>query len=108
MGLPTATVQMKGPDGIIRIGVGVGTGACRSQKVGSEDGNVCRSGVDSEELTRFLLHMGRHMGSTWCKPGVGIAASYLHVLRLSALFGMKTRNRRLDVVGGTFSKSVEM
>ncbi|MEW5308007.1 MAG: hypothetical protein WDW36_010370 [Sanguina aurantia] len=26
MGLPTATVQMKGPDGIIRIGVGVGTG----------------------------------------------------------------------------------
>lgn len=27
MGMPTATVQMKGPDGIARIGVGVGTGA---------------------------------------------------------------------------------
>lgn len=27
MGMPTATVQMKGPDGISRIGVGVGTGA---------------------------------------------------------------------------------
>jgi 2-isopropylmalate synthase len=26
MGMPTATVQMKGPDGISRIGVGVGTG----------------------------------------------------------------------------------
>lgn len=26
MGMPTATVQMKGPDGIQRIGVGVGTG----------------------------------------------------------------------------------
>ncbi|KAG2492725.1 hypothetical protein HYH03_009137 [Edaphochlamys debaryana] len=26
MGMPTATVQMKGPDGIARIGVGVGTG----------------------------------------------------------------------------------
>ncbi|KAF5836613.1 hypothetical protein DUNSADRAFT_5688, partial [Dunaliella salina] len=28
MGMPTATVQMKGPDGIARIGVGVGTGGC--------------------------------------------------------------------------------
>jgi len=27
MGLPTCTVQMKGPDGIARIGVGVGSGA---------------------------------------------------------------------------------
>ena len=26
MGMPTATVQMKGPDGLSRIGVGVGTG----------------------------------------------------------------------------------
>lgn len=26
MGMPTATVQMRGPDGIVRIGVGVGTG----------------------------------------------------------------------------------
>lgn len=26
MGLPTATVQMKGPDGLTRIGVGFGTG----------------------------------------------------------------------------------
>ncbi|PNH00296.1 2-isopropylmalate synthase B, partial [Tetrabaena socialis] len=26
MGMPTATVQMKGPDGIARIGVGVGSG----------------------------------------------------------------------------------
>ncbi len=29
MGMPTATVQMKGPDGISRIGVGVGTGEQR-------------------------------------------------------------------------------
>jgi hypothetical protein len=28
MGMPTATVQLKGPDGISRIGVGVGTGEC--------------------------------------------------------------------------------
>lgn len=26
MGMPTATIQMKGPDGITRMGVGVGTG----------------------------------------------------------------------------------
>ena len=26
MGMPTATIQMKGPDGITRIGVGVGAG----------------------------------------------------------------------------------
>ena len=29
MGMPTATVQLKGPDGIARISVGVGTGARR-------------------------------------------------------------------------------
>ena len=31
MGMPTATVQMRGPDGISRIGVGVGTGEWAAQ-----------------------------------------------------------------------------
>lgn len=64
MGMPTATVQMKGPDGIARIGVGVGTGEARTHLGGGAEGQaVCGSSGGHGMGGSVGGHGGREAGS---------------------------------------------